>query len=219
MSFDPLPASLLTVLHRTRDGRILDLGCADGQLARLLDAQGAQVVGLDRMNLSGEGGFPFVVGDATRPPLRPAAWDLVIVANLLRHLPGAANDAELWYSWFDLLAAGGAFFVLEDEPAATAGPAGHYSRLQALLAGLPGRGPLLPLADFRRLCRRGAVRIAEDGWAANRYPMDAGAVVEMLASGKPPPGSEAAILAADIARDGIAAGHYWWARVERRQVS
>lgn len=176
------------------------------------------MLGLDRRRDPGID-FPFVMGDALRPPLRPDAWDVVVVANLLRHLPGEAIGSRLWYSWLDLLAAGGALFVLEDEPTAAPGPAGNFTRLQQLMAGLPGRGPLLPLAGFRRRCRGGGVRIADDGLVTNSYPLDGAVVQKMLAGGAPAPGSEAALLAADIARDGIAAGSYWWARIERRSAA
>ena len=59
---------------------------------------------------------------------------------------------------------------------------------------------------------------AEEGTLTNRYPLDPIAVVRMLEDGDPRPGSEAAVLAADIARDGIVAGDYWWARIERRSA-
>ena len=218
MSFDPLPAPLIEALDRSPPGRVVELGCGDGRLIRIMAGHRAWMLGVDRARQPGAD-FPFVIGDAARPPLRAGAWDVVILANFLRHLPEAALPAELWYSWLDLLGAGGGLFVLEDEPAAGPGPAWNYMRLQTLLAELPGRGPLLPLAGFRRRCRRGPVRIAAAGLQANRYPLDAAAVGEMLADGAPPPGSTAAKLAADVAREGIAPGSYWWARMERRRIS
>jgi len=218
VSFDPLPAPLLEALDRSPPGRVVELGCGDGRLARIMAGHRAWPLGMDRVRQPGVD-FPFVVGDVARPPLRAGAWDVVVLANLLRHLPEAAIRAELWYSWLDLLGADGDLFILEDEPAVGPGPAWNYMRLQALLAELPGRGPLLPLVEFRRRCRRGPVRIAAAGLQANRYPLDATAVGDMLADGTPPRGSAAAKLAADIARDGIALGSYWWARIERRRIS
>ena len=218
MSFDPLPMPLQKALDRSPAGRAVELGCGDGHFTRILAGRRSWVVGLDRSRPL-EPDFPFVVGDAARPPLRPGAWDTVVVPNLLRHLPAEALAGELWYAWFDLLADDGALYVLEDEPATDPGPAGHYARLQALLAELPGRGPLLPLAEFRRRCQRGPARIVAYGLEPNRYPLDADAVVSLLASGAPAPGGEAAALAADIGRDGIAPGLCWWARIEQRSTA
>ncbi len=157
-----------------------------------------------------------VAGDVRVPPVAHGAWDLVVLPNLVRHLLADAAPALPWETWWALLADRGELVVLEDRPLEDPGPAGHYTRLQAFLAGLPGRGPLLGRKAFRRLLAPGPFEVVDSGTCGNSYGVDADAVVALLRSGQPDPGSEADELAAAIARDGISLGDYWWARIARK---
>ena len=47
----------------------------------------------------------------------------------------------------------------------------------------------------------------------NRWPLDAAAVMTMLASGRPAPGRTAARLLAAIGANGVAYGRQWWCRL------
>lgn len=86
-------------------GRILDVGCGTGILARMLREQGATIVGLDAsaamLNERREGpgnqrgaaapSSLLVLGDAERLPFRPRSFDILIYALILHE---TASDAE-----------------------------------------------------------------------------------------------------------------------------
>jgi len=67
---------------------VLDLGCGEGRLCRLLRDLGIDVVGLDRSPtmLSAVSG-PGVLGDATALPFRDASFGAVAALYMLYHLP------------------------------------------------------------------------------------------------------------------------------------
>jgi SAM-dependent methyltransferase len=78
----------------TGSGRVLDLGGGSGMVSRLLtEHAGTSVTCLD---ISGEmlthSPVPAVQADATRLPVAAGAYDLVIAAAFLHHLPGREHE-------------------------------------------------------------------------------------------------------------------------------
>lgn len=216
MSFDPVPATITELCRRApASWRALELGCGDGWLRAHVRAAGVWCAGLDSAP-RGLAAAVDVRGDARRPPLRARSLDLVLAANLVRHLvPG---DPELCFldAWLDLLRPGGSVFVLEDEPSPGAAAANHRD-LQAFLARVAptGRGPLLARDAFLgTLPARLRERVAAGGTTANRWPLDAAAALAMLESGRPRPGGEADRLASAIRRHGLRCGRMWWLRLQ-----
>jgi SAM-dependent methyltransferase len=217
MPFDPLPTILADLCEKppARRARAVELGCGDGQLLAILRARGLVCMGLDRLPRSA-GSAADLVGDALRPPLRPASLDLVIAANLVRHLWPAAPKAPFLAGWLELLRPGGSLLIMEDEPVSAPPPAARYRDLQAFLARVaPGsRGPLLAADSFRRgLPAALAARVVAFGEGDNAWPQDATAAVAMLRRGRPEPGGEADRLATAIAADGLACGRQWWCQL------
>lgn len=155
-------------------------------------------------------------GDALQPPLR-ACFDLVVAANLVRHLwPRLREQGPR--CWRDLLVPGGTLWILEDEPLADPLPARNYRDLQALLAQLvpAGRQPLLGWAEFQNHRRAWNWDGRwDDGRQENTWPLDPAAVNAWLAPGVQEPGGEAARLTASIAAHGLSCGQCWWSRWER----
>ena len=100
--------------------RVADLGCGTGTLAVLLAEDGYAVDGLDvspemvsRARAKAEAADVAVdvrVGDANRPDLDPAAYDVV----LSRHVLWAMDDpAAALQRWLGLLAPGGSLVLVE----------------------------------------------------------------------------------------------------------
>lgn len=217
MPFTPLPTSLTDLIDRPESCalRAVELGCGDGRLLALLRRRGLSCLGLDRHSAAA-GSVADIRGDALRPPLRRQSLDLVIAANLVRHLLPQQPTLDFLETWLSLLKPGGAVFILEDEPTTMQPAAARYRDLQAFLSRLlPGeRGPLVSLASFgRRLPPELRRRVDATGIAANEWPQDGGVAVAMLRSGRPPAGSEAARLADAISADGLACGRMWWCRL------
>jgi 2-polyprenyl-3-methyl-5-hydroxy-6-metoxy-1,4-benzoquinol methylase len=81
---------LLTLVGRA--GRVLDVGCASGYLARRLRSCGATVVGVDLDEAAAEEARPFcqevLVGDveSMELPFEPASFDAVVCGDLIEHL-------------------------------------------------------------------------------------------------------------------------------------
>lgn len=214
MAFDPLPEELLALLKARPDLPVLELGCGDGRFTRVLTRHGAEAWGLDLVHPA-RGTVAKVVGDACRPPLRTGRWPVVVAANLLRHLAGKGGAAPLVRGWLDLVRPDGSLWIMEDAPGGKEPAAANFTSLQDLLAELPGRGPLLGMSDFLPELAAHGIAVVAAAEMQNRYPLDAAAVLDMLESGGPAPGTPAALLATAIAADGIACGRYWWARLER----
>lgn len=83
--------------ERIPGARVVDLGCGGGLLSRPMLERGASVVGVDlshgslraaRAKLDGRS--LFVRGDATCTPLRDGCADLVLLADVLEHVPDPA---------------------------------------------------------------------------------------------------------------------------------
>lgn len=219
MSFTPLPKTLSKILADLDPDRcrVLELGSGDGRFTAELVGAGVPVTGLDR-GRPGSGAVADLVGDALAPPVLPGTCDLVLAANLVRHLLPAHPDLRFLRSWVDLLVPGGWLFILEDEPSPRPKGAVRYRQLQEFLARVMpmGRGPLIGLGPFRDLLvRQGSLAGWTFGGDVNRYPLDGGPVVAMLRGGDLDPNGQAARLAADISRDGLDPGRYWWAALKR----
>ena len=172
-------------------------------------------MGLDRWGPA-LGSAARVVGDVVRPPLRTGCWSVAVAANLVRHLEQGLGLDRIVRTWLDLLAPGGDLFLLEDAPGGRDPAQSNYEALQALLAGLPGRGPLLAWEEFQpRLDATGAHVVAA-GTQDNGYALDAASVVAMLESGTPGRDTPAVALAEAIRRDGVACGRFWWVLLRRK---
>jgi SAM-dependent methyltransferase len=217
MPFDPLPETLVDLLDGPETSRLraVEFGCGDGRLLDLLRRRGLNCAGLDRMPRVA-GSVADVRGDVCHPPLRPGSLDLVIAANLVRHLLPAQPALGFLTAWLSLLKPGGSVFILEDEPTSHPPAAARYRDLQAFLARLwpTERGPLVSGKVFRRrLPPSLAARVDSFGTAANLWPQHADAVVAMLRAGAPTAGGEAARLADAISADGLSCGRQWWCRL------
>jgi SAM-dependent methyltransferase len=217
MSFSPLPTTLLEELAGRRGEPVVELGCGDGRLSALLEARGCAVWRLDRRP-PWHGSAAQVVADAGALPLGEGSVGLLICANLLRHLWPPPGGRVVPDDWRRCLRAGGALFILEDEPRSRPAAVRHYRDLQAFLARVDpgGRRPLLPRQRFEaRLARSGERGGWRTGAGRNRYPADRRAAAALLrgtGTGTRDGGEgEAARLARAIARDGLDYGEYWWA--------
>ncbi|MBK8166019.1 MAG: methyltransferase domain-containing protein [bacterium] len=216
MSFDPVPATITELCRgASASWRALELGCGDGQMRAHVRAAGAWCAGLDCAP-RGLAAAVDVRGDARHPPLRARSLDLVLAANLVRHLVPGDPELRFLASWLELLRPGGSVFVLEDEPSSGAAAANHRD-LQALLARLAptARGPLLAKDTFETLLPAHLRRcVVAGGTEANRWRQDAAAAMAMLASGHPRAGGEADRLLSAIRRHGLECGRMWWLRLQ-----
>lgn len=132
-------------------GRVADLGCGTGSLARLAVLQGHDVTGVDfapEMVERARAKVPqarFATGDAAQPGLPAGSFDAVLVRHVLWALPDAEAALD---RWIDLLAPAGRLVLIEGRwhtgggiPAATLLPL-----VQARLASVGFR--LLPDPDL-----------------------------------------------------------------------
>ena len=229
MPFSPLPKTFLEDLQRHRHGLIVELGSGDGAFTQLLHQAGCSPLTIDRRPMGSAAEGPTIIADALRPSLRPASVDLLVAANLLRHLWPLPAEAALPGAWFDLLKPTASLYILEDEPGAEPVSAQLYRDLQNFLARLlpESRRPLLPLATFQsRLESRGdegahgtAGGLSSGNWTfgtlVNRWPVSRDSVLSWLQRPDAHRDGEAARLAAAIAEEGLSYGSYWWARWTR----
>lgn len=95
--------------------RIVDLGCGGGLLAVPLAERGAVVLGIDlaatalrAARARGVAGFRAVVGDLGAVPVAPGTADVVLLADVLEHVPAPERVVE---QAADLLKPGGLLFV------------------------------------------------------------------------------------------------------------
>jgi SAM-dependent methyltransferase len=91
----------LVVEHLRRAGRVLDVGCGEGQVARQLAAAGVDVVGLDPSGPQVEtarrraGGPSYARASATRLPVADGSVDAVLACLAFEHvddLPAAVRE-------------------------------------------------------------------------------------------------------------------------------
>lgn len=77
-------------IERVREGsKVLDIGCADGYVARELRAKRCQVIGIDQHSPSNEADFTeFVQSDLSLDPLPldPSLYDYILILDVLEHL-------------------------------------------------------------------------------------------------------------------------------------
>jgi SAM-dependent methyltransferase len=210
MPFCPLPKTFLDDLSRVGDRGVLELGCGEGGFTRLMREHGATVVTLDRRRSAAA-----LVGDALAPPLRARSFEMVVVANLLRHLWRRVDPEHGPTVWRDLVARGGCLYILEDEPGKAPQAVRNYRDLQAFLARLHElqRGPLLSRGTFAKArLRWNWPGLWQDGMGPNTWPADPAAVVALLAGERVEAGCEADRLRRAIAHDGLSYGMSWWSR-------
>lgn len=102
------------------DARVLDVGCGDGTLVRMMTREGAHVTGLeiDEAQLARAraetpaGGESYRVGRAEALPFEGGAFDIVVFFNSLHHVPIEVQDKALTEA-ARVLATGGRLFVME----------------------------------------------------------------------------------------------------------
>ena len=100
-------------------GRVVELGCGTGTLARLLAEEGYRVDGLDfapemvvraRAKLAGFSGVTVKQGDASEPALSAASYDVVLSRHVLWAMP---DPAAALRRWIRLLVPGGRLVLVE----------------------------------------------------------------------------------------------------------
>ncbi|MFW6045931.1 MAG: class I SAM-dependent methyltransferase, partial [Natronomonas sp.] len=86
----------LSPLELSRRNRILDVGCGEGALTRVLaEATKAAVIGCDREpDLLSKLDLPAVRGDALTLPFVDSSFDLVVCQALLINLPDPVDAIE-----------------------------------------------------------------------------------------------------------------------------
>ena len=83
--------------------RVLDVGCGDGNMTRLMAAQGAKATGLEcqaqqlakALAAPKEGGEDYVDAGAQDMPFPDATTDVVVFFNSLHHVPPALMDKAM----------------------------------------------------------------------------------------------------------------------------
>lgn len=71
--------------------RILDLACGIGGYSEALSNAGAEVIGLDINAINVRNELSFIIANALKTPFMPHAFDLVICASLIEHVPNPRN--------------------------------------------------------------------------------------------------------------------------------
>ena len=103
-----------------KGARVLDVGCGDGTLVRMMAREGAKVIGLEisedqlvrARTASPVADETYRVGRAEALPFDDNAFDIVVIFNSLHHVPVAAQDKALAES-ARVLKSGGFLFVME----------------------------------------------------------------------------------------------------------
>ncbi len=133
-------------------GRIADLGCGTGTLSLLLAEEGYAVDGLDfspemvsRARAKAGHVASFVEADASRPPLAPATYDVVLSRHVLWAMP---SPAEALGRWIDLLRPGGRLLLVEGNWVTGAGLSAEQTVALVEESGRPARLRRMPEAVF-----------------------------------------------------------------------
>ena len=101
MASNPLPTIIRTFLPAVSGLRILDIGCGSGALAATLQAEGADVTGIDPNPAAIEAArnqaptATFHQGTAETLPFQDEAFDAAIIVNALHHVPVDDMDRAL----------------------------------------------------------------------------------------------------------------------------
>ncbi|MET9217589.1 methyltransferase domain-containing protein [Streptomyces sp. NPDC003300] len=123
---------------------VLDLGCGTGSLALLAAEAGHRITAVDSSTkmvaraeekLAGTGAR-VLVGDAARPPVGPAGFDVVLVRHVLWTLP---DPAAVLRHWVGLLRPGGRLVLVEGRWGAISPVGIGAAELVELTAPLGGR--------------------------------------------------------------------------------
>jgi SAM-dependent methyltransferase len=143
MSFWPFPKILLDELRcGAANGRAVEIGSGDGGLTRRM-----RQVGIDPTTIDLRAPAD-IRADARALPLRPRVCGVVVVGNLMRHLP-AASRAAVFEELEATLAPSGRIAVFEDHPEARDRAEENYRTVLDLLRRAdPARGGVLDLDEL-----------------------------------------------------------------------
>lgn len=89
-------------------GAVLDVGCDDGGFAERIPARTSVVIDLNRAALRGARARQRVCADGTRMPFRDATFDMVVVSDVIEHVP---DDRALVAAAASRVGAGGALWL------------------------------------------------------------------------------------------------------------
>jgi SAM-dependent methyltransferase len=179
------PAFAAAILPES-PGVVLEVGCGEGRVARLLGERAGHVVGLDasptlvRAARDDDGRGSYVVGDGTRLPFGGASFDTVVAYNALQAMPGRDDMYCAVAEAGRVLRPGGALCIVVAHPMTDVGALPTVSAAGAVEPGA--------YADRRfvdETVERGALSMRFIGWTATfedyaRALEDAGFVIERL---------------------------------------
>lgn len=89
--------AVMELLPTVRGKRVLDLACGTGRYARLLQEQGARVIGLDfsyEMLARSENQFGRVQGDMSALPLRQTLAEIIVCGLAVGHVPNLERTLQ-----------------------------------------------------------------------------------------------------------------------------
>jgi 2-polyprenyl-6-hydroxyphenyl methylase/3-demethylubiquinone-9 3-methyltransferase len=126
---------ILDALGPVRGLRILDLGCGKGRFARVLEAEGASVVGIDlsAAMLAAASDLDRVRATARRLPFRSREFDAVLAIEVFEHLDPRHRQSVL------------------EEARRVLRPGGAMAIVDKNLASLCARRPWLPSVAVKRI--------------------------------------------------------------------
>ncbi len=216
MPFAPIPTNFLKYLDNLTDSGavVLELGSGNGGFSQVLNKPGINFYSLDNSCLVDKNEVQ-VIGDALMPPVLSGSVDLLVAANLFRHLLTSDPQGLFLNVWQDLVKPGGSLVIFEDEPSSHPVAVRNYRDVQMFLAKLVGtsRGPLLSRSQFQLLK---SVAVNADQWEveleANHFPADEEVVLGFLAGSEGQVASEVYDLMERIKVNGLAYGDFWWAQ-------
>ncbi len=113
-------ADVLRALLPLKGRRVIDIGCGDGALARLMTREGARVTGVDNnpaqlakaRATEAAGDESYVMAPGEKLPFPDGAFDAAVIFNALHHIPVEVLDAALAEA-ARVLAPGGILYIAE----------------------------------------------------------------------------------------------------------